>query len=705
MNARLALSLLPLMSCSLMAQEKPNIIFVLVDDMGWGDMEFYQRQYSPSTPRISTPTLNTMAKRGVQLSRHYTAAPVSAPARASLYTGVHQGQELVVRNNNFDAPIADTDTLAGILRQAGYRTALIGKWGIGGGRENGGTPTTSPAWPSKRGFDYFYGYHNHLTAHRHYPVEEPSADPDTKTNAVWDQENIVTPQLAGCYSTDLFIARAKKWIIDERKNNPEQPFFIALTLPAPHARLSLPAVPYPRGGGLRGGVQWLGKDGKMINTASPSTWDSYIEPEYAKQKDWPDYAKRHATIITRIDHGMGDLIKLLQDLKINKNTYIIFTSDNGPHNEAGGVPNTMGADHPNRAQNPSFFRSYGITDGIKRDVWEGGLRVPCLIYAPAQAARGLVNSHPTQFHDWLATCADIADVPAPASSTGRSLLPLIQGKAKQLPDNFVYTEYAFPSKMQQYKHFADNKKNRQRGEQQAFYFRDKKGNMLKAIRTGIQYGGVGEPFEVYDTLADPQETKNLADKLGDDLQQQLQSLYLRNRFAFNYKADPKNGKRAGCTGKRVYDKFPIPALEVKAELEAGLTMRRLTEHPLSWVPRFDTISGAKKAKAQPVEQLSTLELPADSVTELRGYIRIPAQGSYKLSVKGNDATKAFIKLHGINATHATTLQLAQGLHPITITLVQGKKPAYGVRLHWRDGKQGLVADSALAQTAGSNKRD
>ncbi len=694
MKSLLTLPLIPLLASCLIAQDKPNIIFVLVDDMGWGDMEFFQQKNSPDTPRLSTPHFNSMAKRGVQLTRHYSAAPVSAPSRASLFTGMHQGQELVVRNNNFDAPIADTNTIASMLAQAGYRTALIGKWGIGGGRENGGTPQTSPAWPTKRGFDYFYGYHNHITAHRHYPVEEPHADPDTKTNAVWDQDEVVTPQLAGCYSTDLFIARAKKWIIDERKNNPKQPFFLALTLPAPHARLSLPAMPYPRGGGLRGGVQWLGKKDKMINTASPSTWDSYIFPKYEKQ-DWPDYAKRHATIITRIDQGMGDLIKLLHDLKIERNTYVIFTSDNGAHNEAGGVPN-MGAEHPNRAQNPSFFRSYGLTDGIKRDVWEGGLRVPCLIYAPSHTPKGMSNSHPTQFHDWMATCADIADIPTPASTNGISLLPLIQGKSKELADNIVYTEYNYPGKMASYKDFAPNKKQRLRGEQQALYFRDDKGKMLKAIRTGITAGGVVDAFEVYDTLKDPQETRNLIAKQDKDIQEQLQALYLRNRHPYFYQADPKNGKRAGCTGSRVYDKIPVPAVKLKEPLKQGLIMRSLPAKDISYVPLFDSVQGAAKASSTQLSELSALHLPAGSLTELRGYITIPETGQYRLSLQGNDATQSFIKLHDINASLATKLQLEAGVHPITITVLQGQKPLKVLKLRWRNSQKEAVPDASLS---------
>ncbi len=224
--------------------------------------------------------------------------------------------------------------------------------------------------------------------HRHYPYEDPYQDPENNCNAIWDAEQLITPHLPGCYSTDLYTARAKKWIVDHQKNSPNKPFFLMLAHTAPHARLALPAMPYPQGGGLKGGVQWLGESGRMINTASHESWDSYMHPRYAKAP-WPEAAKRHASMITRLDESMGDLVTLLKDLKIDRNTYIIFTSDNGAHDEYGAVPHG-GEAHPSLRQNPAFFRGYGLCDGIKRDVWEGGLRVPCLVYAPTRTAECLI---------------------------------------------------------------------------------------------------------------------------------------------------------------------------------------------------------------------------------------------------------------------------------------------------------------------------
>lgn len=348
---------------------KPNIILVLVDDMGWGDLSFCP-DMTGKGPQIPTPRLADLAKKGALLSRHYTAAPVCAPARASLFSGVHQGHAEVVRNNSFDAALENSHTLASVLREAGYATALVGKWGIGGGAEGGGTPQTSAAWPTKRGFDYFFGYHNHIAGHRHYPKEESNADPDMHANAIWDQDEMITKDLDNCYSTDLFTARAKKWIQDHHAAHPKQPFFLALTLIAPHARLAIPAGPYPKGG-----VKWLGTPGQMINTAK-GDWDSFIDPRVKRAADtaeWRDRAaslgdaasilqaeQRHATMIARVDDAMGDLVDTCRKLQIDKNTFIVFLSDNGPHNEPGAAGTSPATPLPPRIP-PSSAATAGRT--------------------------------------------------------------------------------------------------------------------------------------------------------------------------------------------------------------------------------------------------------------------------------------------------------------------------------------------------------
>lgn len=721
------------LSHAVAAEKQPNIILVLVDDMGWGDLGLNQPAEHADTPRIDTPVLDRLATQGAQLRRHYTCAPVCAPARASLFTGLHQGHAEVIRNNSFDAALENGHTLASVLKAAGYSTALIGKWGIGGGTESGGTPGTCPAWPTKRGFDFFFGYNNHLAGHRHYPKEESNADPETHCNAVWDGDELITDKLDGCYCTDLFTARAKKWIVDQQTADKSKPFFLALTYVAPHARLGIPAGPYPQGGGLNGGVQWLGTPGKMINTARPADWDTFIHPQY--RNAWQDYAKarygnnaprklmtarRHASMITRVDESMGDLVKLCEDLGITDNTVIIFTSDNGSHDEPGAVGGFAG--HPAPAQDPSFFRSYGNHDGIKRDVFDGGLRVPCVVYAPGIVKGGLVNTTPTQFQDWMATVADLAGVPAPMRCDGTSLLPLLQGNdtLSSNPDRILYAEYAFGGGMAQYRDYSANKKGRVRGEQQVLIFFDNKSQRwLKALRTGVKNGT--EPWELFDTEADPHESAPLPEGNSADMQQFLNNLALWNRRAYDYHRDPKApSRRNSCGGFRSYDMNKVPANPPTqaGKLQNGLYVQQI-HATAPWVPAgVDTPATLDLQVANP----NGATLPAGTITTYTGYIKVPNDGNhwhFYLTLSDVPGSKAFVKLHNFNLidadfnyTPGTTatesaaantveldvartgkkgIPLKAGLHPITITVVQGENAPGTLQMEWNrgphDGKQ------------------
>ncbi len=715
------------LSPAVAAEKQPNIILVLVDDMGWGDLGLNQPAEHAGTPRIDTPVLDRLATQGAQLRRHYTCAPVCAPARASLFTGLHQGHAEVIRNNSFDAALENGHTLASVLKAAGYSTALIGKWGIGGGRESGGTPTTCPAWPTKRGFDFFFGYNNHLAGHRHYPKEESNADPETHCNAVWDGDELITDKLDGCYCTDLFTARAKKWIVDQQTADKSKPFFLALTYVAPHARLGIPAGPYPQGGGLTGGVQWLGTPGNMINTARPADWDTFIHPQY--REAWQDYAtarygnnaphklmtaRRHASMITRVDEGLGDLVKLCEDLGIADNTVIIFTSDNGSHDEPGAVYGFAG--HPAPAQDPSFFRSYGNHDGIKRDVFDGGLRVPCVVYAPGIVKSGLVNSTPTQFQDWMATVADLAGVPAPMRCDGTSLLPLLQGNdtLSSNPDRVLYAEYAFGGGMAQYRDYSANKKGRVRGEQQVLIFFDNKSQRwLKALRAGVKSGT--EAWELFDTEADPHESTPLPEGNSADMQQFLNNLALWNRRAYDYHRDPQAPRRNNsCGGFRSYDMNKVPANPPTqaANMQNGLYVQQV-QATAPWVPAG--VNAPATLDLQ-VANPNGATLPAGTITTYTGYINVPDDGNhwhFYLTLSDVPGSKAFVKLHNFNLidadfnyTPGTTatesaaantveedtartgkkgIPLKAGLHPITITVVQGESAPGTLQMEWNRG--------------------
>ena len=225
---RLVLVFLPV---GLMAAsgERPNIILILTDDLGYGDVgAFSQNQraerHDRSVPFFQTPRIDTLARDGLTLRQHYCGAPVCAPSRASLLTGRTQGHASV-RDNQFDKALSEKITLGSVLRQAGYATAAIGKWGLQGG----GVPKKNPqrdrpvaeqqaewatwtTYPTRRGFDYFYGTVRHRDGHFHYPKEDG--------REIWENEREVSAGLDRCYTTDLFTARAKGWIVDQRAARP-----------------------------------------------------------------------------------------------------------------------------------------------------------------------------------------------------------------------------------------------------------------------------------------------------------------------------------------------------------------------------------------------------------------------------------------------------------------------------------------------------
>ncbi|HXR07148.1 MAG TPA: sulfatase-like hydrolase/transferase, partial [Candidatus Acidoferrum sp.] len=406
---------------------QPNVIFILTDDLGWGDVGvFFQKSRQLASVRSKpwqlTPNLDQCAARGVLLHDHYCPAPVCAPSRASLLLGVSQGHANV-RDNQFDKSLENNHTIATVLRRAGYTTVAVGKWGLQGEGPGEDSPATWPAFPTRRGFDAFFGYARHADGHEHYPKEAPYTT-GNKSKQVWDGTNDVTPQLDKCYTCDLWTAWAKHWIADHQRTNSARPFFMYLAYDTPHATQELPTQAYPPGGGLHGGLQWLGAPGQMINTAS-ATIDSWIHPDYrlatfdddnnpaTPEVPWPDVYKRYATAIRRLDDAVGDLNALLRDLKIDRDTLVVFSSDNGPSIESY-IPR-----EPLRAD---FFGSYGPFDGIKRDCWEGGLRVPTLAWWPGHFPAGRVVSRSSISYDWLPTFAEAAGLPAPARADGVSLL-------------------------------------------------------------------------------------------------------------------------------------------------------------------------------------------------------------------------------------------------------------------------------------------
>jgi len=649
--------------------QKPNIIFILVDDLGYGDIGvFYQnlrKQLNDNAkPFHFTPVLDEMAAHGAIFTNQYCNAPVCAPSRASFLTGMNQGNAHV-RDNQFDKALEENHTIANVLKTAGYATAAIGKWGLQGDKEEG---PNWPAHPLKRGFDYYYGYMRHADGHEHYPYEGVYRG----KKEVWEGYTEVSEQLAKCYTTDLWTAAAKRWIQSyEQSEKASEPFFMFVAYDAPHAVLELPTQAYPQGGGLNGGIQWLGQKGHMISTAS-GTPDSFVHPDYVAavydddhdintpNVPWPDTYKRYATAVRRIDDGIGDILKLLEDLNIDDNTLVVFSSDNGPSIESylpkGYVPN-----------HPTFFGSYGPFDGIKRDCWEGGLRMPVIALWPQQIKAGSTVAAPSMLSDWLATFADAAGTYVPVRTDSHSLLPALKGKKTDGGSN-IYVEYFEGGTTPGFSAFEPSRRNRKRGQMQMVRI----GNMV-GVRYNIQ--SAGDQFEIYDVVKDPKETKNLAGENMKALQVQMQAKALQSH-------------RVDTAAPRPYDATPVPSVVVNNSIKNGLRYSVFKGN----FPYVISTKATKATRKGITNEIKGNELQEDGLLMYDGFIKVPATGSYEFSFATNG--KAIVRLHetlaidadfGYQSNDIVTyrVSLEKGLHPLKIYLLKNGGKNNQVDLKWR----------------------
>lgn len=645
-----------------LAQQKPNIIFILTDDLGYGDVGvFFQNQRQKSGDKAQpfhiTPSLDKMAAGGAKLTQMYCNAPVCAPSRASLLTGMNQGNAHI-RDNQFDKALEDNLTIASVLKQAGYATAAIGKWGLQG--TNNKLKPNWPAHPLKRGFDHFYGYMRHADGHEHYPFEGLYRE----KKEVYDDYKEVSAGLAGCYTADLWTASAKKYITENvQSKGAKKPFFVYLAYDTPHAVLELPAAPYPAGRGLKGGMQWTGKKGNMISTASGKP-DSYTYPEYAAgvydddhntatpDKPWPDTYKRYASAVRRIDDGIGDIMQLLKDLHIEDNTLVVFSSDNGPSIESY-LPQNY------EPYKPTFFGSYGPFDGIKRDVWEGGVRMPVLARWLGHIPAGKTVDTPYMLSDWLATFADAAHIPAPARTDGVSLLPALTGRGKQ-QESQVYIEYFQDGKTPSFREFEASRRGRQRGQMQML----RQGNMV-----GVRYNirSADDDFELYDVVKDPKQTTNLALHGG------LPAL----QAAMKAKASQMH--RADTGAARPYDTALIAAVKTNKALRAGLEYA-FYPSDAPWPISGQAILQGKKGIVKAIS--SQPSGGRKGTIHYSAFIRIPADGAYTFSL--NTFAQSIIRLHQVllfDAGFADKYPLQQtvkvylkaGLHPLNIYTMSGSE--------------------------------
>lgn len=397
------LALLCFSSPLLEGAEKPNMIFILADDLGYGDLGCFGQD------KIKTPSLDAMAEDGMKFTQFYAGATVCAPSRCVLMTGQDTGNCWIRGNGAAEAqtlPDADV-TVAEKMKEAGYSTALIGKWGLG---ELG-----SAGHPNKQGFDYFFGYLNQRHAHNFYPeflIRNNDVVPlKNKTSPLWEEVRIstkkpkdgagfATPEGKIEYSHDLFVEEVHDWI--GARAEEEAPFFLYLALTIPHAN----------------------------NEAGRVLGDGQEVPDYGiyADKDWPDPDKGQAAMITRMDRDIGAIVQQLEDLGIDESTLILFSSDNGHHKEGGN--------------DPEFFDANGPLRGMKRDLTEGGIRVPTIAYWPSVVERGSISDHVAGFTDWIATACELAGVEAPPKTQSISFAPTLTGDSEsQRKHDYLYWEF------------------------------------------------------------------------------------------------------------------------------------------------------------------------------------------------------------------------------------------------------------------------
>lgn len=415
---------------------KPNIIYILADDLGYGDIGCYGQK------KIKTPNIDNLAQEGMKFTQHYAGSTVCAPSRSTLLTGQHTGHTYVRFNGDYQMrPDPKDITVARYLKDAGYTTAMIGKSSTG--------CLTTLGQPNEKGFDHFFGYLGHGQAHSYFPKylhrnTEQIDFPENGGSETWRGET---------YSGDLILKEALSFI-EKEKNNP---FFLFYASPLPHAQMWAPK---------EFEAEYIGKFPEApFKGKKPGK-----KPHYGETLT-PNTTT--AAMISRLDWEVGKILKQLENMGIENNTVIMFSSDNGPHQEGG--------------RSPEFFDSSGPFRGIKRDLYEGGIRMPFIVKWPGVVKPGTSSDHISAFWDVLPTLTDIAGANTPKNIDGISFLPALHGKhAEQKKHEYLYWEFY------------------EKGGKQAI----RKENW-KAVKLNIRKNQ-NAPIELYDLSKDPKELINLA---------------------------------------------------------------------------------------------------------------------------------------------------------------------------------------------------
>ena len=416
--------------------QKPNIIYILADDLGYGDLSCYGQKH------FNTPNIDRMAQNGIKFNHFYAGSALSAPSRCSLMTGKHTGHAQIRANfsvSNDRVVLRREDvTIPELLKKAGYNTGMFGKWGLG----EMGTQGT----PIKKGFDEFFGYINQKDAHFYYY-------PKLQKN----EEDFIIPENQngnrGVYTQDLIHQKAKEYIRNQAKSG--KPFFAYLAYIPPHAELDVPEDDLSK------------YRGKFTETP-------FAEAPGKGYRAQPEPFAAFCGMITRLDRQVGEIIALVNELKLNKNTIIVFTSDNGPHEEGGA--------------NPEFFNSNGGLRGIKRDLYDGGIRAPMIVKWDGVIKPKQQTNHIAANYDIMPTICEAANIAIPTDCDGYSFLPLLKGKKQATKHKYLYWELGEKSPYKQAVRFGEYK--------------------------GVRYG-TQKPIQIFNIINDPKESTDLASSRPD----------------------------------------------------------------------------------------------------------------------------------------------------------------------------------------------
>ena len=388
------------------ATQKPNIIYILADDLGYGDLGCYGQE------KISTPNIDNMAENGLLFTQHYAGSTVCAPSRSSLLSGHHTGHTYIRGNKEVQPegqyPLADKVlTFAEVLQEAGYETGAFGKWGLG--------MTGTEGSPNNQGFNEFFGYLCQRYAHRYYPSYLWQND-----QKYWLEGNDWTSKEV--YGPDVIHKKTLEFIRDHK----DEPFFVYVPSLIPHAEIIAPEDSFLNMyNGRFDETPW-----GIGNTKSHYQGNDYGSEHFKIAGYSPVINPRasFAAMVSRLDHHVGEIIALLDELGLSDNTLIMFSSDNGPHTEGGA--------------DPDFFNSNSIFKGYKRDLYEGGIRVPMIATWPGKIKPNTETDHLSAFWDVFPTVADIAGAEIPDDIDGISFLPTLLGKKEQQKHHeYLYWEF------------------------------------------------------------------------------------------------------------------------------------------------------------------------------------------------------------------------------------------------------------------------